>query len=144
MQLTEAKKHDKIEKTRNRKDGFIMKSVKSKLVILAALLCLSACGSENTPIETDTGLTGTDTEEVITTAPLTEAVTEAVPDESTLYLDELADYVVTPKPIRRENDPVDMNAGYNKPKVALAKIVEGLIKEGTYVGKDGWFFYKDS
>ena len=116
------------------------------LLLLSAVSCSAAdavtppagttAAPEHTAAVTETAMTVTEAAEtqmpVVTEAP---AVTEDI---------HAAWGTVTPIPIRRTDDWVDWDAGYNDPKVKLTDIVEGLISHDVYVGGDGWLFYTDS
>ncbi len=116
------------------------------LLLLSAVSCSAAdavtphadttAAPEHTAAVTETAMTATEAPEtqmpVVTEAP---AVTEDI---------HAAWGTVTPIPIRRTDDWVDWDAGYNDPKVKLTDIVEGLISHDVYVGGDGWLFYTDS
>ena len=119
------------------------------LILLAAVSCTSADTGAADSGTAD--ISGTDSAAVTETAAETEMETETEAEtaaeaatEANIHADEQGDITVTPVPIRRTDDWVDWNADYNNPKVALDEIVEGLVSQNVYVGRDGWLFYYDS
>jgi len=113
------------------------------LVLLAAVSCTSA--DTGTADSTDMRTADTASAAVTETAAETEAAAAAeTAADTNIHADEQGDITITPIPIRRTDDWVDWDADYNNPKVALDDIVEGLVSQNVYVGRDGWLFYHDS
>ncbi len=115
-------------------------------LLTAAFLAVTGCQTnDNPPKETDADTAAPAVTEELTTAAETEVLTteavttEAVTTEAVTEEEE----GLKVNPLRRTDDWVDMNADYNKPKVKMEDIVEGLISHDVYVGKDGWLFYTD-
>lgn len=114
--------------------------------ILILLGMLAACGdAENSVDSEDTAAADSAAESTTMTADTAADAEKSVSAESdTINGDETGAASVKANPIRRTDDWVDWNAGYNDPKVKFTDIVEGLISQDVYVGKDGWMFYVDS
>ena len=125
----------------------ILTAALSLLLLASAVSCSTDNGQAKTGEQKTTTASVTeaaaDTEAVTETEPITEAITEGPSVTEDIHAEE-GNVAVTPTPIRRTDDWVDMDADYNQPKVDLTDIVEGLIARNVYVGRGGWLFYTDS
>ena len=125
----------------------ILTSVLTLLVCASVFSCAADDGQARTADTAPETVTAADTAD--TAADTEPAVTEGVSVTEDIHAGEVTTGAVTPGavtpiPIRRTDDWVDWDAGYNDPKVKFTDIVEGLISHDVYVGKDGWLFYTDS
>lgn len=121
--------------------------------VLALLLLASAVSCSDTAAPSTDRTPGSVEPAAVTDAAVTDALTTEAPAATTPALTEAVSVTEdihadtqtpTPIPLRRTDDWVDWDAGYNDPKVKFTDIVEGLISHDVYVGGDGWLFYTDS
>ncbi len=119
---------------------------------LLALALATGCAGGDDAIVTDTAtgdtLAVTETEAATTeTVSETEKETETEAVTTDIFEDEKGkeEDALAVQPLFRDDYVVNMAADNNHARIALDKIVEGLImkNEGVYVGKDGWMFYFD-